>query len=355
VTAPAALVIPAVLLGVAFAVAGGVKLRDASRTEVAAVDLGVPRWLAPLVARGLPWLELVLAALLLVPVVSRAGALVALVLLAVFTVAQAHALVRGRRVACGCFGGTGEWVRPRTLARNGALMALALALVVASDSPDPAALASWVAGRSAVEWLTAAVAALALLLVLTWRTTLGVLRQNGRLLARLDRLEARMGGAPGAEQGVPLGTVVPDVVLTGEGGEAQLMLGALVAESPLLAVFLSPGCSPCRELVPALAGWAEALEPAFAVRVLVDRPEHVAATAALVAPVAVLADGARVARAVGVTVTPSAAVVAMDRALARPLAVGGPAICELAERLGAPRDDLFGGVDSELVAAGAAR
>ena len=97
---------------------------------------------------------------------------------------------------CRCFGQLHSApVGPKTLARNAALAAVA-ALVVWQGwqgNVGPSAL-SWV-GRLSVAQLAALVGGLVVLglLVGQWWFLVHVLRQNGRLLVRVEALEAGLG------------------------------------------------------------------------------------------------------------------------------------------------------------------
>lgn len=64
----------------------------------------VPVALENLVALILPWVELLASLALLLAVRARAGALLTLALMVVFTAAVALAAARGLDIACGCFG-----------------------------------------------------------------------------------------------------------------------------------------------------------------------------------------------------------------------------------------------------------
>ncbi|MDQ3944548.1 MAG: hypothetical protein M3357_05230, partial [Actinomycetota bacterium] len=97
-----------------------------------------------LMARGLPALEAALAVALLAFPDHPAPASAALATVAVFTVAVAWRLARGRAVPCPCFGAReGRPVSGTTLVRNGLLLGLAaLALPPAGGAaPAPAAVA----------------------------------------------------------------------------------------------------------------------------------------------------------------------------------------------------------------------
>jgi uncharacterized membrane protein YphA (DoxX/SURF4 family) len=122
-----------VLAGV-FAVAGLAKLRRPAATGTTFRALGLP--VPGVLARLVPATELGLAgALVLRP---RAGGLVALAVLAAFTVVLAVAVRRGSAVRCGCFGSAGgDPVGPADLVRNALLAVLALAAVTAAGFAWP--------------------------------------------------------------------------------------------------------------------------------------------------------------------------------------------------------------------------
>lgn len=120
--------VASVVLGVAMLVAGGAKL--ASRTWPAdARGLGAPGWSVPVV----PWVELVLGALLVVGVLRPLVAIATALLLIAFTVLLSARLARGERPPCACFGRLST--RPISwwsVVRNLVLVGLAVAVVVSS-------------------------------------------------------------------------------------------------------------------------------------------------------------------------------------------------------------------------------
>lgn len=114
--------IASLLLGVAFVVAGGAKIAAGALWPMQARDLGAPRLVIPV----LPWIEIVVGALLIVQLGAPLPALMALGMLAAFTAMIVRLLRLGRRPVCACFGawsatpiGTGH------LVRNAVLMVLA--------------------------------------------------------------------------------------------------------------------------------------------------------------------------------------------------------------------------------------
>jgi hypothetical protein len=146
------------------------------------------------VARVLPVAELAAAAGLLVSGWVRWGALLALVLFSVFTVAIVRSLVRGERPDCHCFGQLhSSPVGAGTLARNGLLLAAAAFVIGRGWSDAGISATAWTRHLSAGAWATAGVglALAAGLAALGW-VGLGLLRQHGRLLLRVDALETAL-------------------------------------------------------------------------------------------------------------------------------------------------------------------
>lgn len=112
--------VAAIVLGVAFVVAGGSKLAAGKAWPAQARGLGAPDWVVPFV----PWVELGLGALLIVQVARRPAAIAAIVLLSVFTVLIAARLRRGEHPPCACFGAwSASPIGPGHLIRNAGLIA----------------------------------------------------------------------------------------------------------------------------------------------------------------------------------------------------------------------------------------
>jgi uncharacterized membrane protein YphA (DoxX/SURF4 family) len=97
----------------------------------------MPRPLAMILARILPPFELAAAAALVLPAASRAGAVLGLWLMAMFTGAIAINLTRGRvSIDCGCGGASGQQLSTGLVLRNLLVMgALALALDAPIEGP----------------------------------------------------------------------------------------------------------------------------------------------------------------------------------------------------------------------------
>ena len=81
------------------------------------------------VARTLPWVELALGILLISGVLARWSALIAALLLGTFFGAMVRSYAMGMQIDCGCFG-PGEALGPKTLIRDGLLVALSIAVTI---------------------------------------------------------------------------------------------------------------------------------------------------------------------------------------------------------------------------------
>lgn len=97
-----------VAIGLVFLAAALAKIGDTSyfAQQVHNYRL-VPLWSEHLLAMTMPWIELVAGLALVIGPRRRAGALIVLVFMAVFTVAVGAAWARGLDFHCGCFGKAG--------------------------------------------------------------------------------------------------------------------------------------------------------------------------------------------------------------------------------------------------------
>jgi peroxiredoxin len=265
--------VPLILLGarlalaVVLGVAGTAKLLDGAGTRAALAGFGTPsRWVSPL-AVALPVAELAVAAALLPAVSAWYGALAALGLLGLFTAAIGRALRRGERPDCRCFG----QLRPTpvgraTLVRNAVLMGAALLVVAQGPGAPGPAVAAWLGALGPGERALALIGALGLVLLGTLVVMVArVLRQQSRLLARVESLEDRLeGGAPAPaerdearppDRGLPIGAIAPAFALPDLGGVTRSLGGLLGEGRPVLLVFAGAGCDPCAALAPEIGRW----------------------------------------------------------------------------------------------------
>src|SRR5215204_5676285 len=268
----AALLIARLVLAALFSLAGVAKLSDLKGSRRAIIDFGVPSAIAAPLGLLLPLAELTVAATLLPASTAWWGALGALALLAVFVVGITYNLARGRKPECHCFGqlhsAPAGW---KTLARNGVLAAIAGFVLWAGyeGGAGPSAL-SWVGALSAAQLLAllGGVVVLALLAG-QWWFLVHLLRQNGRLLVRLEVVEASIaaGGsvAPSqngsplhqAAEGLPVGSEAPEFSLSGLHGETLTLNALRSSDKPVMLLFTDPGCGPCNAMLPEVGSWQE--------------------------------------------------------------------------------------------------
>ena len=85
----------------------------------------LPEWGTALVARTLPWLEVVIGLLLIVGRLRRVSTVATSALLLVFFGLMVRAYAKGMQIDCGCFG-PGDVLSWKTLLRDGSMLAAAL-------------------------------------------------------------------------------------------------------------------------------------------------------------------------------------------------------------------------------------
>ena len=342
----AALLVTRLLLALVFAVAGVAKLTDREGSRQAIVDFGLPSSLAAPLGLLLPLAELAVAATLLPASTAWWGALGALALLSVFLVGITVNLARGRKPECRCFGqlhsAPAGW---KTLARNGALAAMAG--FVLWEGYDGGA------GPSAIAWLGALTTAQLLgllggvlvlaLLVGQWGFLVHLLRQNGRLLVRLEAVEATLaqgggGVAPSTNgtpihpaEGLPVGSPAPEFGLSGLHGETLTLDALRSSGKTVMALFTDPNCGPCNAMLPEVGSWQEEhpqkLTLALISRGAVEENKTKASEHGLSS--VLLQKDWEVSESYEVRGTPSAVLIAPDGRVASPVAGGAEGIRRL--------------------------
>jgi peroxiredoxin/uncharacterized membrane protein YphA (DoxX/SURF4 family) len=269
----AALLVARLVLAAVFALAGVTKLLDIPGSRKAVIDFGLPAGLASPLALLLPLAELGVAVALIPASSAWWGALGALGLLLMFVVGISINLARGRKPDCHCFGqlhsAPAGW---KTLARNGVLAAVAGFVLWAGyeGGAGPGAL-SWLGALSAAQ-LLALVGGLVMLTLLAgqWWFLVHLLRQNGRLLVRLEAVEDSIGAggsvvAPSQNgsavhqeaEGLPVGTEAPQFSLSGIYGETLTLDALRSSGKKVMLLFTDPGCGPCNALLPEVGRWQE--------------------------------------------------------------------------------------------------
>ena len=126
------------LLGAVFIYAAYTKLRQSWLLFALSIDSYqlLPEWAVFALARTLPWLEVALGILLIAGVWLRYLSVAAAGILGLFFTVMVVSYFRGAGIDCGCFG-VGEPLSLKTLARDGVLLAAAVALVAVAWGGPP--------------------------------------------------------------------------------------------------------------------------------------------------------------------------------------------------------------------------
>ena len=341
-----ALLLARLILAAVFAVSGVAKLVDVAGSRRALEGFGVPARLAVPGGVLLPVAELAIAVLLLPVATAWWAGLAALLLLLAFVAGIGYNLARGRAPDCHCFGQLhSEPIGWQTLARDGVLAAVAAFLVVFGwDDPGPG-LVGWVGDLSTGEAVALVLGGLALVAVAVegW-LLVHLLRQNGRLLPRVEELEARLDGQGGAAStaaqpagqaaGLPEGAPAPEFALGGLHGETVTLASLRAGGKPVLLVFSDPGCGPCTTLMPDLGRWQQDLAAHLTIAVIGRGTVEANKTKSAEHGVSrvLLQQGFEVAQAYRAIGTPSAVLIRADGAIGSPVAAGVEAIRAIVAR-----------------------
>jgi peroxiredoxin len=337
-----ALLIGRLLLALVFVVAGVTKLADRRGSRQALVDFGLPPSLASPLGTLLPLAELTVAAALIPASTAWWSASGALGLLLLFAAGISINLARGRKPQCHCFGqlhsAPAGW---KTLARNGVLAAVAGFVVWEGyeGGVGPSALA-WLGALSTAQLLGLLGGVLVIaLLAGQWVFLIHLLRQNGRLLVRLEALEATLaeGGSVASSQngtarqqaeGLPVGSMAPEFGLSVLHGDTLTLEALRSSGKAVMLFFTDPNCSPCNALLPEVGRWqrehAKKLTLALLSRGEVEENRTKASEHGL--RNVLLQKDWEVSEAYEVTGTPSAVLISPDGKVASPVAGGAEGI-----------------------------
>ncbi|RYB92379.1 hypothetical protein EUA06_05325 [Nocardioides glacieisoli] len=317
-SAPVAPLVVVLTLSAVLLTSGVAKLRDARATQDAFVALRVPSVVpAGPSAAALPWVEIVLAILLLASpaAVAWLPAAAVLLLMLAYTALIARALRFDEPVSCSCFGSIGHHeVGPQTLGRNVLLSVLA-ALVLWYVLDDGSAPEAFGALGAAGWWaLLATAAAVAVALLIAAPASRGsATSPSGADVELLDY----------ERQPIPYG------VLTRLNGKSST-LAEIASTQARFLFFLNTHCASCQRIAAQLDGWADRLDPAVGI-LAVYFDENVAEHAGHRKDLATWEPELNVQRVLGITSNPSAVLLGADGLLAGGPVRGEDNILELVE------------------------
>ncbi len=253
-----------ILLAGIFTLAGVAKFIDLKGSEKAFQDFGVPKLLALPGAVALSVAEIAIAVLLLFVETSWFGAIAALSLLLLFIGQMIYQLARGNAPDCHCFGQLhSEPVSKISIMRNVIFAAPAAYLVFSGRTGQGMGLGD---SRLDVMQLAFGVAIVSLLMAAIFYLRKISAKQE-TILRQIEIMEmvARDGGSVERDElshpheGLPIGAVVPDFAMQTLAGDAVSLADVRSEGLPVLFMFVSPTCSPCKSLVPEFEQWQQEL------------------------------------------------------------------------------------------------
>ena len=213
---------------------------------------------------------------------------------------------------------------------------------------------AWLADLEGAELLALVVAAVALgVIVIGGAAFLTLMRSYGKVLTRLDRVEAAL--ASGGfelddeqmpELGLAPGTPAPAFSATTLSGDAASLGTFLETELPAVLLFTSPHCGPCSTLMPTVAAWQRDYAEALSIVLVSDgtADEVGAEVAEHELANVLLDDGHATYEAYEANGTPSAVVIAPDGTIGSWVVAGSEWIERLVEQTAATDDGVAEGL-----------
>lgn len=263
------LILCSLTLIVTLAVSGYAKVKDPTSTVTALINLKADSFIPlKLAARTLPWLELGLAAgLLLLPGLAQIlTAAASLALFIAYWALIARALIQGNTASCNCFGSASQAPTSIfTLIRNTGLLLAAAASLIGALQTRSSTLSQLLA-LDAQGWLWLLGAGFACLTL--WAIYRAELVENPTQQAepgqQASNLEAA--GQDQAEQDyVRLPIPYADIQLPlsklpfPDHAPIQLTLRDLAASQARVLFWISPGCGHCHDVASKIPDWQKAL------------------------------------------------------------------------------------------------
>lgn len=279
------LILCSLTLIVTLAVSGYAKVKDPTSTVTALVNLKADSFIPlKLAARTLPWLELGLAAgLLILPGLAQLlTALASLALFSAYWALIARALVQGNTASCNCFGSASQAPTSIfTLIRNTGLLLAAAGSLIGALETRASALSQLLA-LDAQGWLWLLAAGFACL-------TLWAIYRAELVESPTQQLEAaqQAGSQPAADQDqaeqdyIRLPIPYADIQLPlsklpfPDHAPIQLTLRDLAASQARVLLWVSPGCGHCHDVAGKIPSWQQAL-PMLGIHPVVSDDDSIA-------------------------------------------------------------------------------
>src|SRR5215471_19218332 len=262
------LLIARLSLAFIFVLAGATKAADLAGTRKAAVSFGIPEKLAVPVGACLPFVEMLVALALLPTNTAWLGAVGALALLSVFAAAIAVNLAKGEAPDCNCFGQLhSKPVSWSVFARNLVLAAIAGLIVTQGKTAPGLSAFNWLGDMKAGEVASLALSTVAVGLlaaavvylrrIISQQVALGSMIDAMKKVIDEDYAEPPVERQDAALplEALPVGALAPSFSLASISGDLVTLDDLLAYRKPVLLLFVSPNCSPCKTVLEAVGGW----------------------------------------------------------------------------------------------------
>jgi peroxiredoxin len=249
-----------ILLAGIFALAGVAKFLDLKGSRKAFMDFGIPPSLAMPGAIALSIIEIAIAAMLLSIDTSWYAAVGASFLLLLFIMQMLYQVIRGNAPDCHCFGQIhSEPVSPKSIVRNITFAVPAVCLAYQGSRNQGFSLLD---PRLDLMQLVFGTTLVALLFAVIFSLR-KISQQQTEIMRRIEIMElvARDGAhverddVVSPHEGLPIGAVVADFELPDLNGKIVSLDDIKSARKPVLFLYVSPSCSPCKVLVPEFETW----------------------------------------------------------------------------------------------------
>lgn len=321
-----------VVISLVLAWSGVAKLREPKSMAEAMRALRVPEVLAGRAVQiAVPWLEIALAAALLVAggVWQTLAWCATLVLFAAYLAVIVRAVRREEKVSCNCFGAQSAPVDRGTVVRN-ILLVVAGAIGLGASLPSPTSLLTKLVNLGWQGWL--GLLTITVLLGLAWFLSREVATPAAGQVPDLRDQPATMDTAPAPESEESEDYVrdpIPLAVLERQPGE-YLLLPDLARERGVLLFYVSTMCGSCVQILEAMDDYASRL-PVLDVAVVVFSRDAVALLPESVRPRALVDVAGSVQKGLDLKWVPGAVLLGADGVLAGGPVFGGDAINQLVD------------------------
>lgn len=243
-----------------FALAGVAKFLDIEGSVKAFREFGVPAAIAKPSSIALSVLEIAIAVMLIFTTTSWIAAIGALFLLVLFIGQMLYQMARGNAPDCHCFGQIhSEPVGKVSVIRNAIFAVPAALLAIRGNGAQGMSLAD---PNLDIMQLILGVATVGLLIAALFRLK-KISEQQRQIMRRLEVMElmAQDGatvtrdeaGLP--DEGLPIGALFPNFELPDLSGRTVSLNELKTDHKPILFLFVSPTCNPCKALLPEFEQW----------------------------------------------------------------------------------------------------